>query len=220
MLQQACVTIEAFENHLVAWTRAACREWGWREPGHVYYERVANRLPEGLRALLSEGIEQGLIIPQGKTFTLKGLAPGKGPYSWFSRHSAERGPNPNWEYFVQAAEFVRLGRIAERRHLTVTFEDYLMDLALYDGARLLVCVEVKERASQIELLIRQLRAYESAVPLSGADRGNDPLRKAKYIARRRPEYFCGVAIGLRLEYAVHYAEERAFRLVRDVVPWV
>jgi len=77
-----------------------------------------------------------------------------------------------------------------------------MDLALYDGERLLVCVEIKERASQLEMLVRQLKAYESVVPLSAADRGNDPLRKAKYLVRRRPDYFCGAAIGVRLEYAV------------------
>ena len=213
------MTTGSFMNHLAAWTRAACREWGWREPGHDYYERVASRLPEGLRIFLTEGIEHGLILPRGRTFTLKNLAPGKGPYSWFSRHNAERGPNPNWEYFVQAAEFVRLSRIAERRCLTVTFEDHLMDLALYDGQRLLVCVEIKERASQPEMLVRQLKAYESVVPLSAADRGNDPLRKAKYLVRRRPDYFCGAAIGVRLEYAVHYSGARAFHLVRDVMPW-
>lgn len=60
------VTTDAFTNHLMAWTRAACTEWGWREPGHDYYERIANRLPEGLRTLLANGIEQGLIIPRGR----------------------------------------------------------------------------------------------------------------------------------------------------------
>ena len=211
---------DAFAIHLVAWTRAACAEWGWSEPGPPYYEGIAKRLPAGLRSILTEGIEQGLIIARGGTFTLKGLGSGKGPYSWFSRHNAARGPNPNWEYFVQAAEFVRLSRIAERRRLTVTFEDHLMDLALYDGGRLLVCVEVKERASQLEALVRQLRAYEPEVPSAAPDRGNDALRKAKYILRRRPAYFCGVALGLRLDYAVRYDEGRAFHLMRDISPWV
>lgn len=68
--------------------------------------------------------------------------------------------------------------------------------------------------------MRQLRAYEAGIPPSAPDRGNDPLRKAKYLVRRRPAYFCGVAIGVRLEYAVRYGGDRTFHLVRDVLPWV
>jgi hypothetical protein len=95
-----------------------------------------------------------------------------------------------------------------------------MDLGVYDGERLLVCVEVKERATQLQDLIAKLRTYESAVNLLEPDRGNDPLRKAKYLIRRRPPYLCGVAIGIRLEYSVRYPEGKAFELARDVIPWV
>jgi hypothetical protein len=86
--------------------------------------------------------------------------------------------------------------------------------------RLLVCIEVKERAAQIQDLVKKVRAYEPAVNLSEADRGNDPLRKAKYLVRRKPAYFCGVAIGSRLEFSVRYPEGKAFELSRDVIPWV
>jgi hypothetical protein len=92
--------------------------------------------------LLVAGIEEGLIVPQGRTFTLRGLAANKGPYAWFSQYRAARMPNPNWEYFVQVAEFVRLTRIAAPTGLTVTFEDDLMDLALSREGTLLACVEV------------------------------------------------------------------------------
>ena len=95
-----------------------------------------------------------------------------------------------------------------------------MDLAVYDGQRLLVCVEVKERTAQLQDLVKRLRTYEAAVNLSEPDRGNDSLRKAKYLVRRRPMYFCGVAIGTRVEYSVRYPEGKAFELVRDVIPLV
>src|SRR2546426_3591018 len=166
------------------------------------------------------GVASGLIIQLGRQFTLRGLAPKKGPYAWFSRHMEASGPSPNWEYFVQVAEFVRLCTLAARSNLTVTFEDHLMDLAVYDGQRLLVCVEVKERTAQLQDLVKRLRTYEAAVNLSEPDRGNDPLRKAKYLVRRKPMYLCGVAIGTRIEYSVHYPEGKAFELARDVIPWV
>jgi hypothetical protein len=214
------MSLNDFDQCFRSWTAAACSEWKWQEPDQEYFSRAYERLPEGLRALIAHGVASGLIIPHGRQFTLRGLAPKKGPYAWFSRHTQDKGPNPNWEYFVQVAEFVRLSDLAARSGLTITFEDQLMDLAVYDAQQLLVCVEVKERATQLQDLMKKLRAYESAVSLSAPDRGNDPLRKAKYLVRRRPLYFCGVAIGTRLEYSVRYPDGKAFELARDVIPWV
>ncbi len=210
---------QIFDKYLKAWVRVACGDWGYPEPQDKYYEKVHRRLPAGLRALLGQGLKEGLIIPKGRTFKLKGLSPKKGPYNWFSRYSAAKIPAPNWEYFVQVAEFVRLHPIAKARGLKLTFEDDLMDLALYRRKRLLVCYEVKERASQIQKLIKGIKTYQQAIDFTAVDRGNDPLRKAKYIVRRRPEYFCGVAIGARFEYRVDYPEREAFRLTYDMIPW-
>lgn len=83
-----------------------------------------------------------------------------------------------------------------------------------------VCCEIKERASQIQELASRLRGYGEGVNLSQPDRGNDPLHKAKYLVRRRPEYLSLVAIGARLEYRVTYLNDRSFELTRDVIPWV
>ena len=203
-----------------SWARAACEAWGYPEPDARFYERVERRLPAGLRALVAAGVEEGAIIPAGPKFTVRGLAPGKGPYAWFSQRSAPREPSPNWEYFVQAAEFVRLSRIAAAHGLALTFEDQLMDLALYADGRLVVCCEVKERASQLQELATRLRGYQERIDPAWPDRGNDPLRKAKYIRRRRPEYLALAAIGARLEYRVTYPAGREFELTRDVIPWV
>jgi hypothetical protein len=95
-----------------------------------------------------------------------------------------------------------------------------MDLTLYEDNRLVVCVEVKERADQVQGLIRGLRRFAPTVDLAAPDRGNDPLRKAKYIVRHRPVYFSCVALGIRLEYWVDYSPKGcAFQLVDDLIPW-
>ena len=214
------MTAEDFDAHFRRWVAAAVAEWNFPPPPEPYYAKTYKRLPAGLRTLLAQGIAEGLIIPRGRTFMLTGLDPSKGPYAWFSKYAAEQRPNPNWEYFVQVAEFVRLCRVARARGLTLTFEDHLMDLAIYDGDRLLVCIEVKERGRQVRELITRIRDYENGIDMKTPDRGNDPLRKANYIARRRPDYFCAVAIGAKLEYRVEYPDMVAFRFERDVIPWV
>ena len=60
------------------WVRSASVAWRYGEPGPDYYERIVQRLPAGLRSLLAAGIEEGLILPEGPKFTLRGLT-GKGP---------------------------------------------------------------------------------------------------------------------------------------------
>jgi hypothetical protein len=211
--------LKEFDAYFRDWVKATCQEWSYPLPSDKYYEKVYERLPNGLKSLLASGISKGLIIPKGRTFTLKGLPPTKGPYSWFSRNRNPK-PAPNWEYFVHVAEFVRLHTIATARGLLAIFEDDTMDIALYQDNKLFVYCEVKERIGQIQELIRGIKGYQSAVHLAAPDRGNDPLRKAKCIVKRKPEYFVGVAIGARFEYKVIYPEERSFQLVRDIVPLV
>jgi hypothetical protein len=79
----------SFDEELCGWVQAACRDWGWSEPGEQYYGSIIARLPEGLRSLLVSGLAQGLIIPHGSKFTLEGLPQGKGPYRWFSERRWE-----------------------------------------------------------------------------------------------------------------------------------
>jgi hypothetical protein len=217
MADHVSTLLQKFDTHFRDWVRTACQEWNYPTPSDQYYIEVYERLPAGLRALLGLGLSKGLIIPTGRVFTLKGLPPEKGPYNWFS-HNRNPKPAPNWEYFVQVAEYIRLHAITNVGNWLVTFEDDDMDIAPYQDNRLFVCYEVKERLSQIQKLIKGIEAYHSYVDLSAPDRHDDQLRKAKYIVKRKPEYFVGVAIGGRFEYKVIYAQERSFQLIRDVVP--
>ncbi len=210
---------QRFDRYFKAWVKAACMDWGYPEPSEEYYTKIYSKLPEGLQTLLSLGCEEGLIVPHGRTFRLKGIPPKK-VYNWFARYSSSKEPMLNWEYFIQVAEFVRLCHVASAKNLKLSFEDHLMDLALYRNDKLIVCCEVKVKGKQIEELIRGIKTYEEGVDFTVADRGNDSLRKAKYIIRRRPEYFYGVAIGTRFEYQVSYPQGKAFELTKDVIPWI
>jgi hypothetical protein len=163
------------------------------------------------------GVEAGIVLPQGRAFSLKGQAPGKGPYNWFSRDNSKRTPSPNWEYFVQVAEYVRLVLLTRDLGFQLAFEDDLMDIGVYHEGRLILCCEVKETPRQASLLLRALKRYEAGVDWTQPDRGNDPLRKAKYILKRRPSYFSVVAVGTRHEFSILEADGR-FHLEPDVVP--
>lgn len=69
------MTQNDFDQYFRTWTAAACSEWKWREPDQGYFRRAYERLPEGLRTLIAHGVASGLIIPRGRQFTLRGLAP-------------------------------------------------------------------------------------------------------------------------------------------------
>jgi hypothetical protein len=211
---------EQFDEQLATWVAAACRDWSFPEPSAEFFANINSRLPVGLRSTIGFGLAREIVIPRGYTFTLKGLPPHKGPYMWFSRDNTERKPHPNWEYYVQVAEYVRLWQAFENREHMITFEDSLMDIGLYKDSRLLVCCEIKEKSSQAEKLIVRIKSYQAAVDLSAPDRGNDALRKAKYIVGLRPEYFYVVSIGRRYEFSVSFPEGKAFHLREDTVPFV
>lgn len=172
----------------------------------------------GLGALIAQGVDDGTLrVVDGHRFTLAGLAPGKGPYAFFSRYADRGEPGPNWEYFVQVAEYIRI-RNAVADRFRVDFEDELMDISVRDGEHVVWCIEVKEQAGQLASLLTGIRQHAQSVDDAAPDRGNDPLRKAKYIVRRRPDFFSLVAIGQRLDFHIEYDGERSFTLVPDVVP--
>jgi hypothetical protein len=111
-------------------------------------------------------------------------------------------PAPNWEYFVQAAEYGRVARAVEPQGLRVDFEDDLMEISVYEADRVVWCIEVKETARDLRSLLLGVRRECGHVDMSAPDRHNDPLRKSKYILRHRPSYFPMVAIGQRLDFSV------------------
>ena len=203
---------EAFRDRL-----AACDAWGHPAVGPEWIEQVEARLPPGVRTAVARAAASDcLVTVDGHRFRLEGLAPGKGPYAFFSR-SQRQVPAPNWEYFVQIAEYDRVRRAMAGADLRVDFEDELMDISVRDGGTLLWCIEVKERAGDLDALLAGITSY-AGVADDAPDRGNDALRKAKYLQRQRPPWFSLVGIGRRLDFSVEHGGGAGFRLVPDVVP--
>ena len=212
--------LAVFESSFREWVRSACKEWGYPSPSVDFYSNVEARLPKGLRAMIGFGLREGIIVASGHTFSLQGLPGNKGPYNWLSRYTDAQTPSPNWEYYVQVAEYVRLNQALHRKVYTITFEDNLMDIGIYREGKLLVFLEVKEKASQVPRLVQGIKRYEKHVDLSKKGRGNDPLQKAKYIVNQKPKYFCVLAIGVRREYRIEYPDDKAFELHEDIIPLV
>ena len=81
---------DLFDEQLRIWVKSACSDWGYEDPQEEYFTGMKSRLPEELRKTLGSGFAAGIIVPKGKQFTLKGLGPKKGPYSWFSNFASLR----------------------------------------------------------------------------------------------------------------------------------
>ncbi len=210
---------EIFNDHFLRWVKFSCDAWGYPYPDENFYSTFKGRLPSGVRALLTLGLKRGLILPEKQVFTLRGLPDSKGPYNWFSRYTKAQAPSPNWEYFIQVAEFVRLNNILEGKGYTLSFEDGLMDIGIYKDGRLMVFQEAKEKASQVPRLLQGIKGHEDHIDLQENDRGKDSLRKAKYIVKHRPEYFCVFAIGVRREFRIKYPAQKEFELCEDMIPF-
>jgi hypothetical protein len=120
----------------------------------------------------------------------------------------------HWEYYVQLAEYVRLVDLLGVGDLSVGLEDGMMEVSVRREGDLLWCIEVKEKAVSLEGLKAALLRYGPGVPLDEPDRGNDGLRKSKYLVKHRPPFFSILALDAREDYAVRYPAETSFLLDR------
>ncbi len=201
---------------VLGWGAAAAQAFGYPPPDELWAETLTRRLPVGLLSSIEYGVGEGLVVVEGHQFTFPRL-PGKGPYAWFSR-SPRAAPGPNWEYFVQVAVWLDLVRSLPSA-VTIGFEDELMDVSVRSpDSSVLWCVEVKERGDQLPAMLTAVREHGKHVDLEAADRGDDPLRKAKYLVRQRPPWFTAIGLGARYDFAVVMTGATSFRLEPDVVP--
>jgi hypothetical protein len=104
----------------------------------------------------------------------------------------------------------------------IAAEDRLMDITVSDpDGALRWYIEVKERAIDVPGLVDRIGTYgHEGVELNAPDRGNDALRKAKYLIWYRPVYLSVSAIGLRRDFQVAYAAGNRFALIDDMVPLI
>ena len=146
-----------FDHQVRLWALAACDQWSFPQPSEDFFAKLKERLPGGLLATIGFGVEEGILLPSGCTFKIKSISQSKGPYNWFSRDNSNRKLNPNWEYYIQVAEYVRLWQAFGIKDYALTFEDALMDIGVYKNNNLLVCCEIKEKSSQAKKLIAGIK---------------------------------------------------------------
>lgn len=200
---------------------AACQQWGYPEPDLGWYESLNQRLPRGLRSIFGRGLDAGLLqMVDSFRFTMRDLA--KGPYALYSKSSKRQHPSPNWEYIVQAVDYVRAHENLTPKGYLIGVEDRLMDVTVRSPqGELLWYIESKERSRDLTKLVREVRDWGTGgVDFEVDDRHNDGLRKAKYLILNRPPYFSGSAIGIRLDFAVSYLADNRFELIEDSIPFV
>ena len=133
-------------------------------------------------------------------------------------HQGQGKVAPCWELFVQLADYAWLRTVAERHGQEVRLEDRLMDLTVRAGSRLVLYVEHKTTRALAEKLLFQMRQHgDKGFNLDDPDRGNDALRKAKYLARdgSHPIYVGLSALNYRRLFKVEYLEGNRFRLIED-----
>src|SRR4051812_25352209 len=117
---------DEFRRLILVWGDAASTEWGYAPPSQEWVARIEQRLPPGLRTAIVDAFARGVVVPErGHLFRVAAIGEHKGPYGWFSRSPTTGEPAPNWEYFVQVAEFDRRAAAAQGSSLRVDFEDDL-----------------------------------------------------------------------------------------------
>ena len=189
-----------------------------------------SRIPITIKRKVAQMVEMGICFPDIKPahFRIADWKKGKGgPYSWFSYYSSNQVIGPNWEYFVQVAAFRDLmlehGFIPEwmkfEYHEPMQKGDMPVDIAIKVPNGPKIFVEVKETKSQWENLIHSIHEIKNkGVDLSTPDRGNDPLRKAKYIITGRPDFFVGYSPEGFDSYSVTYETVGRFTLRKAEIP--
>jgi hypothetical protein len=209
-----------FDRRFREWVNDACSKWDYPEPLQEYYDRFDAKIPEEYQRSVVQAIDEGLVISKGLHFQVKDGRGVHGPYQWFSRNRDMR-PGPNWEYFIEVPEFLRYQHLASKHGMKAFFESpEEVDVSLRDRSNktVLIC-EVKVNPDSILKILSGLKEYERKVDMIVGDRGNDPLRKAKYIVRTRPDWFCLAAIGSHRDFRVTYPDGYDFRLSEQSIPW-
>ena len=198
------------QDAVLRWGGCAAEEFGYPAPSPAWAAATAGRLGGSVLSAVLTGVADGAVELVGPRFRLPALGAGKGPYAWFSR-SARAVPAPNWEYFVQVATWLQLSKDLPP-DFVVGFEDGLMDVSVRVDGAVVWCVEVKERAAQLRPLLHRLTEHGRHVDLTSPDRSNDPLRKAKYVVRYRPQWFSLVAGDEWSDHRVQLVGEHGFAL--------
>jgi hypothetical protein len=189
---------EGFDELYAHWEKQALRKAKFEAEKVVGKDLIPEVVKKKVARLWARGICY-LDDVEPASFRLTDSKRG-GPYNFFSYYPSNKTIYLNREYLVQLAAFLDL--IDDYGYLPqwMTFEhnestpvatvSIDIGIKLPDGQK--IFVEVKERKDQRDALISAVKSLGAkGVDLSIKDRGNDALRKAKYILSGRPNFFAG-----------------------------
>jgi hypothetical protein len=207
--------LERFRQEFKGWVRAVNKTKGYDASPDEVLDRLEKRMPEeSLRqigAAFINGWLQNEPEPDRKYFVKESDREGPRGGQWMMGNVGEGRIDANLELHIQLADYGRLRTVAEQHGLAVWIEDQLMDITVYAGKKLLLYVENKATKQGALNLLKGMKEYgNSGFDLSDPDKGNDNLRKSKYLVRNQayPEYFGLSAIGYEKMFRVEYLEEQ------------
>jgi hypothetical protein len=214
--------IERFRRELCRWVRAHNVAKGYAtDPARVFailQERIGEtRLSRIGSAYLNGWLETESDSGRGY-FVREADRPGRRGGQFAITHQGQGHVAPCWELFVQLADYAWLRTVAERHGQKVRLEDRLMDLTVRAGRRLVLYVEQKTTRAVAKKLLARMRQYgTNGFDLDDPDRGDDALRKAKYLLRvgGHPMYFGLSAVDYSQLFKVEYLDGNRFRLSED-----
>jgi hypothetical protein len=207
-------TLERFRSEFKGWVHALNRAKGLNASVDEVLGRLESRIPETMLRQIGAAFINGWLQNESERdrryFVRESDRTGSRGGQWVLGHAGAGRVDPCWEVYVQLADYSRIRTVAERHRLTARLEDRLMDITVYAGNNLFLYVENKTKKEDAIRLLERMREYgNTGFDLSDPDRGNDPLRKAKYLVRdgSHPHYFGLSAIGFEQMFRVEYFEE-------------
>lgn len=202
-----------------SWVKAFSEARGYPMPGDDWFARINSRLPAGLRETIDVGIQNETItILDGYRFRLPEMERDR-KYAWLAKRDPAGPPWVNWEYFIQAAEYVRLWSAISHKGHTVRFEHDKMDVSVSLDGDVLLYVECKETGVGLDRLVRGLRRWGAkGVPRSRPAEDTDAWEKARSLLKHRPRYFSALSIGKRYDFRLLRLDHEHFALAADLVP--
>lgn len=205
--------LNELRSRFVGWVKAHNEAKGYSSVPEELLEQLDRRIPQDLQRQIGAAFRNGWLKTddrKGCGYVVRSVEPGGAGVGLNAITGKGAGKSGPWnEFYVQVADYSRLRFAAERRGLVVRLEDKLLDIAVWSGSSLLLFVENKVDAREAIKLVERMQKYGAeGVDLDAPDRGNDPLRKSKYLfaARGGPKYFAVSAIGHEAVYRVDYAD--------------
>jgi hypothetical protein len=218
--------LETFRHAFAGWVRAHSLVMGIPFDSEVLLTSLANRIGNDTLRLIGTALLNGwLETEKGDNrgyFVRETDRPGTAGGQFTIERTSDSKVKPCWELYVQLADYALLRTEAQRRGLKVRLEDHLMDITVWAGETLVLYVENKETRSQAHSLLKKMNGYgETGFRMDDFDKGNDGLRKAKYLFSRGspPEYFALSAVGYRQLFSIEYlGNENRFKLIESPNP--